>query len=222
MSNGHDFLHHHLGTCSVVIPLFILRHDQVQREAQRIRRTDIFIDTLHRHIDGEPPRRNGHRAGEQPEMTPLHGVALAVDDLHADLAVVIRRSGSGYPDVEYLVALLHPVPVHGVGEHEVIGTRIGEISGLAADGQRCHRNHDRIFHESYTHRIHIPNVYLLLSLGSISEPGASSSCCGIGHTNSGSSASTFRLLPLESDCSCGSRSKPLCQRLRSCRRKPSM
>jgi starch-binding outer membrane protein, SusD/RagB family len=32
----------------------------------------------------------------------------------------------------------------------------------------------------------------------------------------------FSELPLVSDCSCGLRSKPLCQRFRSCRRKPSI
>ena len=64
--------------------------------------------------------------------------------------------------------------------------------------------------------------YLLLSFGSISEPGASSSCCGIGQTNIGLSAETVMSLPVCCAPDWNFLVNPLCHLLRSLRRKPSI
>ena len=220
---GAALLQDDLGPVVVQIPFQLLGHDQFEDEAQRVGIFDVVVEPVYLYVGLTRTGLYGDGVRQEAVVLPLDGIAALVDDLHAECAVVIARDGRGDRYREIVLVLEYGVGRQGVGEQHVLRIGVGLIFLLATrceGGQesRCKQNRDNSFHCLSSIRC----CYLLLSFGSISEPGASSSCCGIGHTKSGLSASILSELPSACELACGLRSKPLCQRLRSCKRKPSM
>ena len=171
---GTYLLKHHLGLRTVQVPLVFIRNHKTQGESQRVGNSDIVIETLHLHTGSKFAGLYSHRIRQQLIMLAFHRIALLVNNLNSKRTVVVNSPGSRYRDIEHIIVRFpHRTLVQRVGKHQVIGSAINNPLLLTS---RQDRHCGKSRHKSCKYLFHNSPPYLLLSFGSICEPGASISC----------------------------------------------
>ena len=211
-------LQQHLRTPSVLRHFQGVRHYQREGEGRGYGRVEGIVAAVDQHVGTGLARLYGHRIGLETVMEGLDCIAAGVDNLHSEGPVIVAADRGHHRHAEILHVLLDRIDIQGVGEHHIFAGLV-EIALLRTGGpqcEACRKGGKGIYILFHLH------THLLLSFGWISEPGASSSLRGIGHTKRGLSASTLSDPPSSTQQLWLLLSKPRCQRLRSCRRKPSI
>lgn len=207
---GTALIHDDFGAIGIkaILPGNLFGKHQFEPEAQRVGIPDIVVVALDPHLGCTFAGLDGDTVREQAVVQTFDGIASLVDDLDPEGAVVAAGYGRGYRNGEVILVLEHRIGGQRVGKHDVLGIGVGLELFVTGGCQSCGQ-HGCCDNQYLFHKFDSLSGYSdqLLSLGWISEPGDSSSCCGIGHTKSGSSQVTLRELPSSSEQDCGVRWK---------------